>query len=427
MNSRKLREQRAKLVAQAGELVGEDGKVAAADQDRFDSLHNEADELKAQIDRAERQEHADLELRASQGSVASRQEGASVEHANDEQGAESEQRELSKEERDRRESEMFRRYALRGEHGLTQEDRSIIERRNANLPAEIRAQSVGVDTLGGYTVPPDSRFMSQVEQALKAFGGVRNTRATILQTDNGSDIPMPTSNDTGNKGELLAENTESDEQDITFGSKMLRAYMFSSKQIPVSIQFMQDTAVNPDEFIGAAAGERIARIRAQYTINGTGQNQPEGLAQATVLGKQGASQTAVTYDDFVDMEHSIDPAYRQQAEWLIGDGLLKAAKKLKDGEGRPLWVPGVATREPDTILGYRYAVDQEIPAPTTGAITAYFGDFSKFVIRDVRQVTLLRLVERRAEKLQVVFLAFQRGDSMLLDAGTNPIKHFKQA
>ena len=129
----------------------------------------------------------------------------------------------------------------------------------------------------------------------------------------------------------------------------------------------------------------------------------------------------------MDLEHSIDPAYRRQSEFLLSDGLLRELKKLKDGEGRPLWVAGVAVREPDRILGYPYAVCMEIPNPAAGEITAYFGDFSKFHIRDVQAMQLLRLSERYAEFLQVAFLLFTRHDCMLLDAGTHPIKYFKQA
>jgi hypothetical protein len=40
---------------------------------------------------------------------------------------------------------------------------------------------------------------------------------------------------------------------------------------------------------------------------------------------------------------------------------------------------------------------------------------------------MLRLTERYAEYLQVAFLLFSRHDSMLLDAGTNPIKYLQQA
>jgi HK97 family phage major capsid protein len=45
------------------------------------------------------------------------------------------------------------------------------------------------------------------------------------------------------------------------------------------------------------------------------------------------------------------------------------------------------------------------------------------MIRDVKDVTLVRLDERFAEFGQVCFLAFSRHDGDLLDAGTHPVKY----
>jgi len=182
---------------------------------------------------------------------------------------------------------------------------------------------------------------------------------------------------------------------------------------------------NIEGWIADRLGERIGRTLADYYIEGTGNNQPEGLEESTTLGETATGVDEVTYDEIVELIHSIDPAYRRQAEFLFCDDLLKQLKQLKDGEGRPLWVPGVAVREPDTILGYRYAIDQEIPDLATDEVVCYFGDFSKFYLRDVTQLQLMRLTERFADYLQVAFLAFSRHDSALLDAGTHPIKHLK--
>jgi HK97 family phage major capsid protein len=53
-----------------------------------------------------------------------------------------------------------------------------------------------------------------------------------------------------------------------------------------------------------------------------------------------------------------------------------------------------------------------------------FGDLSKYKIREVRDIQVLRLVERYADYHQVGFLAFARYDGDLLNAGTAPVKAF---
>src|SRR5690606_10577729 len=118
----------------------------------------------------------------------------------------------------------------------------------------------------------------------------------------------------------------------------------------------------------------------------------------------------------------VDPAYRMQAEFMFHDQTLRELKKLRDQEGRPLWLPGIAVREPDTILGYRYVINQHMPQMAAGQRSVLSGAFSKYHIRDVMDILLIRLDEVYAEYGQVAFLAFSRHDGTLLDAGTHPIK-----
>ena len=59
---------------------------------------------------------------------------------------------------------------------------------------------------GAYTVP--NGFVQQLEKAMKWFGGMRQSRARIVRISTGNPLPWPTMNDTGNTGELVAENTQ---------------------------------------------------------------------------------------------------------------------------------------------------------------------------------------------------------------------------
>jgi HK97 family phage major capsid protein len=100
---------------------------------------------------------------------------------------------------------------------------------------------------------------------------------------------------------------------------------------------------------------------------------------------------------------------------------------MTDSQGRPLWLPGLVDRAPDTIFGSPYTINQDMSSMTISGKSILFGDFSKYWIRDVREFTLLRLDERFAEFLQVAFLAFLRTDGDLINAGTNPIKGYQNS
>jgi HK97 family phage major capsid protein len=300
-------------------------------------------------------------------------------------------------------------------------------------PEEVRAWEerivagvVSPDGGGHFTIPDEG--MRSLEQALLAFGGIRQV-ATVIRTNSGAELPIPTVDDTGNTGALLAEISEHTELDVTFEQLTLGAYKYTSRLVKVSVEYLQDNAIGAAETIGRLLGERIGRITSAHFTTGTGSSQPNGVvtaATSSAITTAGAS--TITYDNVIDLKHSVDPAYRTGARFMFNDTTLKILKKLKvaqfsgDTGGQPLWRAGFATGEPDTIDGDPYTINQQV-ASGTGTKALLYGLMSKYIIRDVRDITLVRLDERYAEFGQVGFFAFSRHDGDLLDAGTNPVKY----
>jgi HK97 family phage major capsid protein len=269
MITKELREKRANLNKQATGILDkaeeEKRELTTEEGNQFDALHVEIKQLKTKIERIEQQEETDKELRESQGIITAKLQ------SNEPQGPEG----LTPEQEGRERVVAFRSWLVNGISGLTSEQREIMARRQSTLPLEARAMSAGIDTAGGYTVFDE--FVAMIETALKDYSGIRNTRATILKTNSGNQINLPTSNDTNNSGSLVGENIDvGNASDISLGSKALHAYMFTSKPLRVSLQFLQDTDIaNVEQWIADRLAERIARGLSPYFISGTGNNQPE--------------------------------------------------------------------------------------------------------------------------------------------------------
>lgn len=279
----------------------------------------------------------------------------------------------------------------------------------------LRAQSVGTPSAGGYTVPEG--FGDRIVETMVDYGGVARI-AFNLDTDSGNPIPFPTNDDTGNSGALLSENTQDSEQDLTFGTKQLDAYMFTSNIVRVSFQLLQDSAFDMNSYLARKLGERIGRATASYYATGTGTAQPEGVVTGAGTGVTAAADEAIVFNDLSNLEHSVDPAYRRMGcHFLFNDNTLKALQQTADSEGRPLWLPAVASSAPATIYGYPYEIDQDIADIGDSNVSVLFGYFQEFYIRRVMgQIMLLRLVERYADYLQVGFLSFYRTDSVVMDS-----------
>src|SRR5690606_9353822 len=124
---------------------------------------------------------------------------------------------------------------------------------------------------------------------------------------------------------------------------------------------------------------------------------------------------------------SVDPAYRNngRVRYVLSDGALKMARKLKDGDDRPLWVPVPAPGFTSTLNGYSYTVDNSMAAPAPGARSILFGDvFSAYVVRQVHGVQMVRLDERFADLLQTAFFAYARMDAIPDDLGAVRVLEF---
>jgi HK97 family phage major capsid protein len=285
----------------------------------------------------------------------------------------------------------------------------------------MNAQSTASDVGGGYLVPEG--FEAMLEKAELAYSGMMEV-ATIMNTATGADIHWPTANDTSNKGRILGENTQVTTTGVDFGTVKIGAYTFSSDLVLVSNELLQDSAINLDVLLSDLLGERIGRKANEVFTTGSGASVPYGAVTQSYLGVTAAASTSLTVDEvFFDLTHSVGRAYRGRGRFMFNDSTLKALRKMKDGDGMPIWQTDLRMGAADTIGGFAYTVNDDMADIASGAKSVLFGDFSKYRIRRVAGSRVLRLNERYADYGQVAFLAFTRMDGILTDAGTHPVKH----
>lgn len=318
------------------------------------------------------------------------------------------------------------------------EDRSITATGNAEERAaaafetfvrtgnrsELRAQSVGTSADGGYLVP--QTWASNIITGLKAYGPMNDSSVvSYLNTAGGGQINLPSLDDTSNKGRKIAENTQVNSVNLTFGTKALNAFKYTTDAVLVSRELLQDASYNVEAVIAAAMAERMGRIINEVMTTGDGSDDPNGIVTAATSGKTAAAAAAIAADELIDLIHSVDPAYRGNASFMFADSTLAALRKLKDGEGRYIWQPGMVAGEASTILGHRFHINQDMAAIGASAKSVLFGDFSKYTVRQVKGFEFQRLTERYADYDQVGFIGFARYDGDLLD--TRAVKALTQA
>lgn len=376
-------------------------------QKQYDGLVADIDRLDAQIERTQKAFDLDAQNHAALQHHADRT-GVSLDQAAHEQ---------------HQERALFVAWLRGGMNALNAEQQQFVARKTADIRATM---STTTDSQGGYLVPTE--VARRLTEAMAAFGGMRSV-ATILSTASGNPINYPTTDATSEEGEIVGQNASVAAADFAFGVKSLGAFKYSSKSVAVPFELLQDAVIDLDAHIVQRLAQRLARITNKHFTVGVGTTEPTGIATAAGVGATAASATAIIYDELIDLEHSVDPAYRQSGacRFMFHDTVLKTLKKLKDDQKRPIWLPGVALREPDTILGYGYTVNQHMAQPAAEAKSVLFGDFSTYFIRDILAVSLFRMTDSKyTEKGQVGFLAFSRHDGNLIDVG-GAVKALAQA
>lgn len=452
LKAKELREKRAPLAKQIRDLAdrinqaGQQREFTSEEQAAWDKANAEYNELTRQIEVHERaaQIEADQERRREDERLPGRDDSAGERDqaaANDRrrclalQGwANSHRAALSDEQREACEAIGINPHSRDLTLTLpSHESTRALQSRFRNTPASrvdmdlIHSRALGgaLGSTGGYTVPEG--FANRLEINMLAHGPMLQV-AEIMRTETGEDYPWPTADDTGNEGEFLGENRQVGDEDPEFGSVVWKAYWLSSKMVRVPISLLQDSAFDLAARLGEMLGERIGRRANRACTTGSGANSPRGALTAASLGVTAASQTVITPDEMMELVHSVDPSYRPGARFMFSDNVLLHLRKKKDGTGNYIWQSSTREGEPDRMYGYPVSVNQHMPtAIATGAKTALFGQFSKYKVRQVRQIVLRRLVERYADYNQEAFLAFLRLDGNLLDAGTAPLKYLAQA
>ena len=312
---------------------------------------------------------------------------------------------------------VFTNFLRRGMADLSPEDKAVMSGKASQI---LNAAGIGTGAAGGFTVSPE--FRDKLIETQKWYGPMLQ-EAEVIHTETGAQLPWPTSDDTANVGAILAENTQVTEQDGTFGTANIDAYMYTSKMVRVSYQLMQDSAFDLGAWLPRKLGTRLGRILNQHFTTGTGTNQPDGIVTSATVGATSTGSFAATggvsFDNLIDLIEALDPAYGggEGLKFMGHQSVRKAIRKLKDSQGRYLWEPSVKEGVPNQVQGYPFILNNDMPTLAASSKSLLFGNIrDAYLIRIVRDMQTMRLQERYADFLQVGFLAFERADGTLQDA-----------
>ena len=413
-----LQEKRGTLITQARERLNQID--ANTDEARATELQTQHDAAMAELDK--------LDARiATEEKLAKREKDLEEERASRRPKPDDTQHSGSGDDDDAPEyREVFRKIVSGvSPSDLDPEERAVLKKGVAKF--EGRAQTTS-NTAGGYTVPVT--LWNQIVLSMKKWGPMYDEAiCTEIVTASGERINIPTIDDTGVAVAAHTEGTaltDDGSKDVTVGQKVLDAFIYDTQFVKWSIELSQDSIFNWESLLADLLGERLGRRANVELTTGDGSGDPNGIVTASTLGKTAAAIAAITADEIIDLEHSVDPAYRQspKARFMFNDTTLKTIRKLKDGQGQFLWNGGDLSKGTSpALLGRPYSINQAMASPATGNKTMLFGDFSKYFVRKVGSPIIGVMRERFWPDLGIAGLI--RLDGELAD--TAAVKHLIQA
>jgi HK97 family phage major capsid protein len=388
-----LQQKRGELVTQARSALDEitantDDSRATELEQRHDTIMSDLDRLDANITREERVaklEKEELERRGKQRPI-----GHDTEARGEDTEGEIEYRDVF--------------YKFLGEGGdpsaLSPEERAVLRAgTNKDAGIEKRMQTAGTTTAGGFTVPTE--LANFIIKSMKATGPMYDGNVvTDVTTSSGNPTKIPTIDDTSKSGARRDEGgtiTDDGGEDVVFGQKSLDAYVFDTEFLRVSMELLADSAFNVEAIIGGLLGERLGRIANRELTIGDGTGDPNGIVTASSLGKTAAAVAAITFDEILELEHSVDPFYRASGKcgYMFNDTTLLAVRKLKDAENRYIWQMGnVQGGVPASLNGHRYHINQAMDSLAAAKKAMLFGDFGQYFVRKVGAPVIGVLRER---------------------------------
>jgi HK97 family phage major capsid protein len=297
--------------------------------------------------------------------------------------------------------------------------------------AEFRSGIFGDTGASGGSLTIPSLVTSHIYTVMSAANIMRQTNMTMLTTNDGAPLAVPTGTP-GAATQIANQDTVIGGSDPTMATHILRAYDVG-QLVAVSNDLVEDTAVDILAWVANTIAIAVGKQEEQWLVTGTGTNQPTGIMSAGATGSAGTvatggslimGPTGKVTEKWVDVVYSVNNVYRANAEWIANDSTVAELRKLRVGSGGTVdafaWVPsptqGLTNATPDRFLGYPIHASSNVAAMGSSNLIAAFGDFSRFVAREVGGLRLERSADLYFNKNQLALRGISRLDSNLTDA-----------
>jgi len=248
---------------------------------------------------------------------------------------------------------------------------------------EFRALQADVDIAGGYLVP-DQAFQNELIEDARNITYIRQL-SSVINVQKATTVSWPR---VGARPALATWGGEisgsAEDSTLVFDQISLTPHKCTAF-IKVANDLIQDSPMAVEAVVREQFGYTFGVTEETAYCTGSGAGQPLGVFTANAQGVSTGrdlstdnTNTAITADNLIRQTGNINPEFLANASWVFHGDAINMIRRLKDGNGQYLLVPGLAQGAANTILGYPYVQDAYAPNTfTSGLYVGIFGDFKR--------------------------------------------------
>jgi len=273
-------------------------------------------------------------------------------------------------------------------------------RRGDQSGIEMKSFSGASGPEGGFAVPQEIDGL--IGATLKDISPIRSI-ATVVQTGTAGYRKLVTAG--GTPSGWVSETAGRPETDTPDFNEIAPPTGELYANPAASQAMLDDAAFDVESWLADEIAREFAQAEGAAFIGGSGVNQPRGFLNAAVTDENddvrafgslqyvpsGASGSFDSEDVLVDLVHTLRPAYRQGASFVMNSSTLAHIRKFKTADGAFLWQPSLANGQPATLLGYPVVEAEDMPDIAADSLSIAFGNFrAGYLIAERSATSILR-------------------------------------
>lgn len=308
-----------------------------------------------------------------------------------------------------------------GVPNLADDQRAVLEA----VTQEYKALSISTDSAGGYLAPIE--YVREIIKGVTEISAFRSLVRVRQTAQKSIQIPKRTGQFAAQR--VSEQGTKSETTGLAYGLEELPAHELYAL-VDISNQMLEDSAFDMASEIAMEAAEQFEVKEGAEFVSGTGVGQAEGvLTNSNVAETNSGSAASIKdasgqADGLIGLKHGIKTAYTRNATWGMNRTTLGSVRKLKDGQGQYIWMPGIAMGRPNTIDGDPYVELPDMPSEGAGLYPVIYGDFRRaYVWADRISMEMLRDPYTQATAGNVRFIVRKRsGGQVVLAEAVRKLK-----